>query len=584
MTRYTDGLHIFTSKEQADYDVAPGRKYREIPEPDEIFPEQDIAKRVSNSNNYRRTDTPQSIQSSGDLSPQRDKGKTKPNKEFSKSVYAMDLEGICDVLDDGEKLVYLTNSGDIKENVIEKDKNGVITIFTPPPKEAIPYLLPDKETVLNLIKGSSDSSDSDLYTHLLDYHKSLSDLPNELFYDLLVLWDFHTYLLDRLHFSPILYLYAVKERGKSRTGKGCIYVSRRGVFTETVREPDIIRWGNDHKACIGFDVKDFPKKIERANCDDLLLARFERGSTSSRTLWPEKGAFMDTKTFNLFGPTIVMTNRPVDDILESRSISIDMKPSYTRFNNPVLAENALDLKAELMAFRYRHQNTPILEVDKPTDGRLGDILSPLYNIVVTFFPEKMEAFNNLLEIIINQKKESATDTFEAQLVEVVVSAEAQVVEGFLAIDLIASLFNEGKDEKFAIRNETIGRILKGLGFNSRRTTGGKRGIYYDPELVKNLAYQYGLIQVPVTTVPKEDKNQVQSDSNEGNDSNIPLKENNNKEQGKGNDVGVSKHLSLPSLPTNNPHPSTTSASSETTDEFDFDESNEKYTGEIPDNE
>ena len=411
------------------------------------------------------------------------------NKDKPAEQYALDVEGVVDVLDAGDKLVYLTTEGEIKEKVV---LNGVT--YSPPPKDTIPYLLPDKNEVLRLIDDDSDSSDADLYIRLRKYHQEISDLPNELYYDLLVLWDFHTYLLDKVHYSPILYLYAVKERGKSRTGKGCIYVARRGIFAETVREPDLIRWGNDHRAAIGFDAKDFPKKIQRANCDDLILARFEKGATASRTLFPERGAFRDTKTFKLFGPTIVMTNRPVDDILESRSISIDMKPSVRKFNHPVLPEDALDLKARLTAFRFKHQETVFPESEKPADGRLGDILNPLSDIVTVCFPNKLDFFYKLVEIIANQKKEAATDTFEAQVVEAVMKAEDTVEDGFVSVELIANLFNEGKSESFAVKTETIGRILRGLGFAGRRTTGGKRGIYYDPDMVKTVAYQYGLVE------------------------------------------------------------------------------------------
>ena len=447
-----------------------------IPTPDQVFPDKPIDSR-------RR----EAI----------DKTNRTKNKDKTIENYALDVEGVVDVLDAGDKLVYLTTEGEVKEKIVLND----IT-YSPPPKNEIPYLLPDKERVLSLINDSSDTSDTDkdipLYTQLLNYHKEISDLPNELYYDLLVLWDFHTYLIEKIHYSPILYLYAVKERGKSRTGKGCIYVARRGIFAETVREPDLIRWGNDHRAVIGFDAKDFPKKIQRANCDDLILARFEKGATASRTLFPERGAFRDTKTFKLFGPTIVMTNRPVDDILESRTISIDMKPSIRKFNHPVLPEDALELKAQLTAFRFRKRDINFPENDKPADGRLGDILSPLSDIATVCFPNKLDLFTRLVKLIGQQKKEDAVDTFEAQVVEAVMNAEAQVVDGFVSVELIASLFNEGKNENFAVKTETIGRILRGLGFTSRRTTGGKRGIYYDPEMVKTVAYQYGLVDMDVS--------------------------------------------------------------------------------------
>lgn len=435
----------------------------------------------------QKTELPQSHDNASMKKGEQKKVKT---DSTNKATYALDVPGVIDVVDAGEKLQYLT----VDLELVDKIKLGDET-YAPPPKETCPYYFAQADKVLEFAKEHSENNctaDDLLYQDLFTYHTEISDLPQEDFYHLLALWDIHTYLLEKLHFSPLLYLYAVKERGKSRTAKGALYVARRGVFTECVREADIIRWGNDHRAALGFDVKNFPKKIERANCDDLILARFEKGSVSSRTLWPEKGAFKDTKVFQLFGATIIATNRPVDDILESRSISIDMKPSSKLFSNPVLPENGLDLKNRLTAFRVAHYAKELIVADKPAHGRLGDIISPLYQIMLTFFPEKKDIFMQILKKIEMQKKADATDTLEAKLLETVIAMEGQVQDAFLPIDLIASRFNEGKDNKFAIQNETIGRILKGLGFIKRRGAGGKRGVHYDSELIKKLALQYGI--------------------------------------------------------------------------------------------
>lgn len=423
-----------------------------------------------------------------DNMPRKPKLKKADGQEEKKN-YALDLPGVIEVLDTGDKLVYFTEDHEIVETITFQGK-----IYSPPPKELCPYLLADTRKVaeyLELHNQTDCREDAKLYEELLEYHKSISDLPDQDYYDLLILWDFHTYLIEKIHFSPIIYLYAVKERGKSRTGKGCIYISRRGVWTETVREADIIRWGNDHKAALGFDVKDAPKKFERANCDDLILARFEKGSTSSRTLWPEKGAFQDTKTFNLFGPTIIATNRAVDDILESRSISVDMKPTSRIFDKPVVPEDALEYKCKLAAWRIAHFKKELVDVKKPAVGRLGDIVSPLYSILLTFFPEKEKAFLRLLRKIELQKKDEATDSIEARFIETVAGMEMQVNGGFLAIAVVASKFNEGRNERLSLSGDTIGKILKGLGFVKRRNAGA-RGIYYDPELIAKLKLQYGL--------------------------------------------------------------------------------------------
>lgn len=424
-----------------------------------------------------------------------------------KKDYALDLPGVIEVLDAGDKLVFFTEDYDIIDTITFQGKT-----YSPPPKELCPYLLADTRKVeeyLQLHSFTNCQEDTKLYDELLQYHKDISDLPDEDFYNLLVLWDFHTYLIEKIHFSPIIYLYAVKERGKSRTGRGCIYVSRRGVWTETVREADIIRWGNDHRVALGFDVKDAPKKFERANCDDLILARFEKGSTSSRTLWPDRGAFKDTKTFNIFGPTIIATNRPVDDILESRSISIDMKPTSRSFDNPVVPEDALELKCKLVAFRIAHYKRDLIDIKKPATGRLGDIVSPLYLILLTFFQEKEKTFLRLLRKIELQKKDEATDSLEAKLIETVSGMEMQVDNGFLATAAITGKFNVGKNERLSLSEDTIGKTLKGLGFSKRRNAGA-RGIYYDPELIAKLRFQYGL-----------------DDTSDTNDSNTNIPNNNN---------------------------------------------------------
>lgn len=447
-------------------------------------------------------------------SPKNPNKKRTQDKEEKKN-FALDLPGVIEVLDAGDKLVYFTEDHEIVESITIQGK-----IYFPPPKELCPYLFADTRKVeeyLQLHTSSNCQEDTKLYEELLQYHKDISDLPEEDFYNLLVLWDFHTYLIDKIHFSPIIYLYAVKERGKSRTGRGCIYVSRRGIWTETVREADIIRWGNDHKAALGFDVKDAPKKFERANCDDLILARFEKGSTSSRTLWPEKGAFKDTKTFNLFGPTIIATNRPVDDILESRSISIDMKPTSRVFNKPVVPEDALELKCKLVAWRIAHYKKDLVEREKPATGRLGDIITPLYSILLTFFPEKEKTFLKLLRKIALQKKDEATDSIEAKFIETVAGMEMQVNGGFLATSAISSKFNEGKNERLALSEDTIGKILKGLGFAKRRNAGA-RGIYYDPALIAKLKFQYGLDDTSDTNDSDPD---TSTDSQSEDDNGVP---------------------------------------------------------------
>ena len=95
------------------------------------------------------------------------------------------------------------------------------------------------------------------------------------FYRLLASWVLHTYLTEHVKYSPIVCLYAVPERGKSRTGKGMIYVAYRGIHVESMRDAYIVRVAHDLHASIFFDVKDIWRKAEKNGSEDVLLHRFE---------------------------------------------------------------------------------------------------------------------------------------------------------------------------------------------------------------------------------------------------------------------------------------------------------------------
>ena len=206
-------------------------------------------------------------------------GETKLIKKEKDIKYSANFDGLCDIVLDGKEVKYLLENGEIAERVVIEDK-----VFQPPSTLDLDYMLPqvseiikeskthdtvryDKQSSDMLLSDTSDSvrgcaSCQSLYKELYNYHKSISELPEDIYLDLLVLFDFHTYLIERFSFSPILYLFADKERGKTRTAKGLIYIARRGIMTETLREANLIRWSKDHRATLLFDVKNFPRKLE----------------------------------------------------------------------------------------------------------------------------------------------------------------------------------------------------------------------------------------------------------------------------------------------------------------------------------
>ena len=280
----------------------------------------------------------------------------KASNSDNNKCYTASFEGLVDIVEHKGNPAFLIKEGEALSILSEIDRDGVI--YVPPPRENIPWILPRGEEVLKYYDERNELTqeelDEQLYYDLLVYHVDISELPSEAYYDLLVAWDMHTYLQEQLQYSPIINLFAVPERGKTRTGKGMIYVAFRGIHVECLREAYIIRVTNDLHASIFFDVMDIWRKLEKYRSEDILLQRYEKGAIAPRVLYPEKGAHRDIVYYSIFGPTIVGTNRAIHKILDTRSIQTNMPETSKRFEQPVTPESALDLKERLVAFRAAH--------------------------------------------------------------------------------------------------------------------------------------------------------------------------------------------------------------------------------------
>lgn len=429
------------------------------------------------------------------------KKERKTQVKKKKTHYIADFPELVDLVEEDGKVKFLTFN---KEILSEVEIGG--EILKPPP--VVDWLLPNADKVLEDFSkhsGTSDTTDGnsggcrycqkELYPSMVNYFRQFSDPPSEYHYHYLALMAFHSYLIEKFNFSPILFLVATKDRGKTPTLKALAYVSRRGIFTETIREANLIRWGNDYKASLFFDVRDFPKRVEKSNSEDLIYGRAERGITSSRVLFPERGAFRDMVTFSTFGVTGATSNVMVDAITEARCIVFNMPFSKRIFDIEPLPELGLSLKEKLTAFRMAHIHTPFVNVKKEAIGKLESYLRGYHQMLKTLFPIHEKKFLSFKKATVRQKKQEAENTLEGRLLLAVNKLKHMVEEGtsVLLTEYITKEINEGRNERFHLSVERVGKELKGIGFEPRKNSSGtKRGIFYDEQLINSLKEQYGL--------------------------------------------------------------------------------------------
>ena len=331
---------------------------------------------------------------------------------------------------------------------------------------------------------------------------------------MIAVWVIHTYLLEQFQYSPIICLFAIPERGKSRSGKGIVYVAYRGIHVESLRDAYLVRVANNLKATLFFDVMNIWQKAEKNQSEDILLHRFEKGAQVPRVNYPEKGAHRDITYYSIFGPTIIGTNEAIHRILETRAININMPETSRKFENSVTPELALPLKCRLLAFRARHMNDTLPDMPKPAAGRLGDILKPLLQIIRFVRPEREDDFMALVSGFEADRLIEKAESLEAQILNALISLEAQVAHGVLPVKAITDRFNEGKHEKIKVTYQRVGRRLTAMGFKKARGNDGAAVILWDDDILTRLMERYGLKQIsetsekPETSVNKPDVSDV----------------------------------------------------------------------------
>ncbi len=409
-------------------------------------------------------------------------------------TYTAYFDGLVDLVEFKGHPAFLVKEGN-ELTVYERYSFDQETILPPP---EVPWRLPRAQEVLRIYNAEVSLApnvvDAALYDELLQHHRAISELPDEAQYDLLAAWVMHTYMLEAVRFSPIICFYSVAERGKTRTGQGMIFVAYRGFHATSLREAYLLRIGHDLGCSLFADVKDVWQTALQNQSQDALLGRFMKGMKVPRVLNPDKGSFKDTKYYTVFGPTVLATNEPIDDTLETRGLTISMLPTEKNFENEVTEDICLPLRERLVAFRARHLGKQLPDIRKPDKGRLGDVLKPLHQVIRLARPEREEIFVEYVSRVMQEKRNERALSLEAQIIEAILGLDYAVVNGALPVMAITALVNTVRE--YTLTPTKIGRVLGALGFQKAKTANGSSAILWDLSRINKLARSFGLGKEP----------------------------------------------------------------------------------------
>ncbi len=369
--------------------------------------------------------------------------------------------------------------------------HGEMVTHVPPAN--LSWTLPQVENVMVQYENAQQPGwAAQLLADLEKWHRGASDLGRDEAYLLLALYDMLTYIPEQTDYLPIILLEAEPERGKSRTGQAVVAVARHGLHLQGIREANLLRDASHLQATLFIDLMNVWDTARREKCEDVILGRWERGGTVQRVQYPDRGAFDDTVTYNIFGPTIIATNEPIHRILDTRCLRVDMPLSNRRFAGRIRTEDAKPLIEKLMAWRAVMMGQPLAECQPPVDGRLGDILRPLQQVLLTVAPERADEFNAIIEWQRGRRQNDLAQSTEAAIVGAVLACQSQARDGWLPLQIVLDEFNRDRSQCYSPK--WLGGKVRGMGWETSRIGHDKiTCLKWNVDLLTQLCERYDIV-------------------------------------------------------------------------------------------
>lgn len=347
-------------------------------------------------------------------------------------------------------------------------------------------------------KYTESDDDEELYGDLLYFqHWKKVEMPYDEDIHVLTAYDFLTHFYNRFHFYPGLLFTGEPSTCKSGAMQSVIDVSP-GILIETVNDARLLRIRNDWELTVALDCYDLWRKAVNAGSEDILLGFWEQGMSALRVLYPDRGAYKDTISYQISGPLLSSSNKRVDSIFATRNINFKMLKLQDAKRLASIErstkESALPFKERLYACYVRRFEDAMPKVSfrsTTSDGRYEDIVSPLISMVRLVAPSEEKFLKKALFREEKSRTAVRSDSYEARLLQAIWDARNFVDNAEIPMSKISNAFNINyPDKKSQISGRKAGdHLCNIMGFERL----GRGKIRWNEAFIREKAKHYGIL-------------------------------------------------------------------------------------------
>lgn len=345
------------------------------------------------------------------------------------------------------------------------------------------------------------------------------DLPDDRLYTVMASWILCTWIWEDIPVVPYLFFYGAKNSGKTRGLEILKELCYRGILGSTISTAAVYRTIEKHHPTLLLDETDSWTREKRQELIGILNSGYRKGMYAIRCA-TGKNTDNEVRYFDVFGFKALAGTEQLKDTLESRCIIFNMMTNRRSVNLFIDQEQASTLRTRLLFWRLIHFQksdisdvsdvilgglTNLTEYDVPAslketkNGRLIELFLFLYK-----YTDEIDR-KELLEYAIEEgTKQSILDeiSIEAEVLQILIDLSLEQQNKFITTSSITTRFNAVREKNDWWRSRSIGRIVRRLGFPSKRTN-KMRGIELEEKRLKRLCTRYSIAFAPSTNTPQE---------------------------------------------------------------------------------